>query len=126
MREDLRPRGSDRLSNPIGQAQRQRDDRVGRVGETACREDGGAGDEEVGDAVNSAVGVDDAISRIFRHACGTHVVAGVNQAGDLRGVGRQAIEVGYGIMNGKKPENPMILLPSELITRDNVAQYKGW
>ena len=29
-------------------------------------------------------------------------------------------------MNGKKPANPMILLPSTLVTRENVGSYKGW
>ena len=29
-------------------------------------------------------------------------------------------------MNGKKPAEPMILMPSTLITRDNVGDYKGW
>jgi len=29
-------------------------------------------------------------------------------------------------MNGKKPENPMILMPSKLVTRDNVGSYQGW
>ena len=29
-------------------------------------------------------------------------------------------------MNGKKPANPMILMPSKLVNRDNVGQYKGW
>ncbi|GGG25363.1 ABC transporter substrate-binding protein [Chelatococcus composti] len=37
-----------------------------------------------------------------------------------------AVEVGYGIMNGKKPEQPMVLMPSTLVTRDNVKDYKGW
>ena len=37
-----------------------------------------------------------------------------------------AVEVGYKIMNGETPAEPMILLPSELITRDNVGDYKGW
>ncbi len=37
-----------------------------------------------------------------------------------------AVETGYKIMNGEKPENPMILVESKLITRDNVAQYQGW
>ena len=36
------------------------------------------------------------------------------------------VEIGYDIMNGKKPEEAMILLPSELITRDNIGDYKGW
>ena len=39
---------------------------------------------------------------------------------------QQAVQIGYDIMNGKKPENPMILMPSKLITRDNVGDYKGW
>jgi ribose transport system substrate-binding protein len=29
-------------------------------------------------------------------------------------------------MNGKKPADPMVLMESRLITRDNVAEYKGW
>ena len=37
-----------------------------------------------------------------------------------------AVGIGYGIMNGKKPANPMVLLPSTLVTRDNVSSYKGW
>lgn len=39
---------------------------------------------------------------------------------------QQAVQIGYDIMNGKKPENPMILMPSTLVTKDNVAEYKGW
>ena len=39
---------------------------------------------------------------------------------------QRAVEIGHGILNGKKPDNPMVLIPSELITRDNVAGYKGW
>jgi ribose transport system substrate-binding protein len=41
-------------------------------------------------------------------------------------MGRLAVETGYGIMNGKRPENPMILMPSKLVTRDNVGEYPGW
>ncbi|TBW33571.1 ABC transporter [Siculibacillus lacustris] len=37
-----------------------------------------------------------------------------------------AVEIGYGIMNGKKPEKTEILMPSKLITRDNVKDYAGW
>jgi ribose transport system substrate-binding protein len=39
---------------------------------------------------------------------------------------QQAVNVGYGIMNGQKPANPMILIEPTLITRDNVKSYKGW
>lgn len=41
-------------------------------------------------------------------------------------IAQTAVEVGYKIMNGEKPAETMILLPSELITRDNVGDYKGW
>ena len=36
------------------------------------------------------------------------------------------VEIGYGIMNGRKPANPMILMSSTLVTRDSVKAYKGW
>ncbi len=38
----------------------------------------------------------------------------------------KAVEVGYDIMQGKKPEQSTVLIPTKLITRDNVADYKGW
>ena len=41
-------------------------------------------------------------------------------------IAQTAVEVGYKIMNGEAPAEPMILLPSELITRDNIGDYKGW
>jgi len=37
-----------------------------------------------------------------------------------------AVQVGYEIMNGKKPANPMIEMTPQLVTRDNVGSYKGW
>ncbi|RDJ99612.1 ABC transporter substrate-binding protein [Paraburkholderia lacunae] len=37
-----------------------------------------------------------------------------------------AVDIGYGLMNGKQLANPMTLLPSTLVTRDSVASYKGW
>ena len=39
---------------------------------------------------------------------------------------QQAVQIGYDIMNGKKPDETTILMPSKLITRDNVGEYKGW
>lgn len=41
-------------------------------------------------------------------------------------IAQKGVEVGYEIMNGKKPAEPMVLLPSTLVTRDNVGDYKGW
>jgi len=39
---------------------------------------------------------------------------------------QKAVEIGYEILQGGKPAQNVVLIPSELITRDNVAQYKGW
>jgi ribose transport system substrate-binding protein len=52
------------------------------------------------------------------------IVASASQ--DPYAMAQQAVQVGYDIMNGKTPEDPMILMPSTLITRDNVGEYKGW
>jgi ribose transport system substrate-binding protein len=38
----------------------------------------------------------------------------------------KAVEIGYNIMNGKKPAQQLTLIPVELITKENVNQYKGW
>ncbi|MGI5439480.1 ABC transporter substrate-binding protein [Streptomyces shenzhenensis] len=39
---------------------------------------------------------------------------------------RRAVQVAQDILRDKPPEKKTVLIPSELITRDNVAQYKGW
>jgi ribose transport system substrate-binding protein len=54
----------------------------------------------------------------------TLILASASQ--DPYAMAQQAVSVGYDIMNGKKPQDPMILMPSTLITKDNVASYKGW
>ena len=38
----------------------------------------------------------------------------------------KAVEVGYNLLQGKKPEETTILIPVKLITRDNVNDYSGW
>ena len=38
----------------------------------------------------------------------------------------KAVEIGYDIINGKKPAQELTLIPVDLITKDNVDQYKGW
>ena len=45
---------------------------------------------------------------------------------DPYAMAQQAVSVGYDIMNGKKPADPMILMPSTLLTKDNIGNYKGW
>lgn len=37
-----------------------------------------------------------------------------------------ATEIGAGLINGKQPAEKVTLMPSKLITRDNIADYKGW
>jgi ribose transport system substrate-binding protein len=39
---------------------------------------------------------------------------------------RRAVQVAAEILNGKKPANPVELLPSKLVTRENVKDYAGW
>lgn len=38
----------------------------------------------------------------------------------------KAVEVGYDLLQGKKPATDLILIPVALVTRDNIATYKGW
>lgn len=45
---------------------------------------------------------------------------------DPYAMAQRAVEVGYQIMNGETPEETMILMPSTLITRENVDEYRGW
>ena len=47
-------------------------------------------------------------------------------AQDPYAMAQKAVEVGYAIMQGKKPEKDLILIPVKLITRDNVDEYTGW
>jgi ribose transport system substrate-binding protein len=47
-------------------------------------------------------------------------------AQDPYAMAKRAVEVGYQIMQGDKPESSTILIPAELITRETVAEYEGW
>jgi ribose transport system substrate-binding protein len=49
-----------------------------------------------------------------------------SSAQDPYKMAQMAVEVGYQIMQGTEPEQDTILIPSDLITRENVDQYKGW
>lgn len=37
-----------------------------------------------------------------------------------------AVKLGVDQMNGKKPDQPVVLMPSKLVTRENVGSYQGW
>lgn len=39
---------------------------------------------------------------------------------------QKAVEAGYNVFEGKKPDQQTILIPVKLITRDNVGEYTGW
>jgi ribose transport system substrate-binding protein len=54
----------------------------------------------------------------------TQVQASASQ--DPWAMAQLAVKLGVEAMNGKKPENPVTLMPSNLVTRENVGQYKGW
>ncbi|MDH2435655.1 ABC transporter substrate-binding protein [Pokkaliibacter sp. MBI-7] len=38
----------------------------------------------------------------------------------------KAVEVGYGMLNGTMPDQQVILIPAELVNKDNVKDYRGW
>jgi ribose transport system substrate-binding protein len=38
----------------------------------------------------------------------------------------EAVKIGYGIMEGKKPKEDLTLIPVGLITKENVDRYAGW
>jgi ribose transport system substrate-binding protein len=46
-------------------------------------------------------------------------------AQDFPGLGSQSAQVGYEIFNGKKPANPTILIPVQLLTKANINDHKG-
>jgi ribose transport system substrate-binding protein len=39
---------------------------------------------------------------------------------------RLAVQEGVELLNGRKPEKDPLLMDSKLVTRENVAEYKGW
>jgi ribose transport system substrate-binding protein len=45
---------------------------------------------------------------------------------DPYAMAQKAVEVGYAILQGKPPAETVLLIPTELVTRDNVDKYKGW
>ncbi len=41
-------------------------------------------------------------------------------------VGARSLQIGYDLFEGKKPASDLVLISPTLVTRDNVAEYKGW
>ena len=54
----------------------------------------------------------------------TQVQASASQ--DPFAIAQKAVEIAQDVLNGKPPAQSMVLLPSTLITRANVKDYKGW
>ena len=75
-----------------------------------------------GIVITSVDGAPDIVSR----AEGQHPDPGLREPGPVRDGQAGGARPGYDIMNGKKPADPMILMQSKLVTRDNVGQYQGW
>ena len=47
-------------------------------------------------------------------------------AQDPYAMASKAVEVGFEILNGKKPASSLILIPTTLVTQSNLKDYKGW
>ena len=54
----------------------------------------------------------------------TQIYASASQS--PRDIGKQAVDLGNAILNGKVPDQPTSLIAPKLITRDNVGEYGGW
>ncbi len=45
---------------------------------------------------------------------------------DPYALARKAVDIGVDLLNGKEPSQKITLVPSSLVTRENVKDYKGW
>ena len=45
---------------------------------------------------------------------------------DFYAIPKVSVDTAIDLIIGKKPANPLILIPSALVTRENVGAYKGW
>ena len=54
----------------------------------------------------------------------TMVEASASQ--DPYAMAQMGVDVGVKILHGEKPAESVILMPSTLVTRENVGEYKGW
>lgn len=54
----------------------------------------------------------------------TQIEASASQ--DPYAIAVKAVDIGAALLNGQKPAQHLVLLPSTLVTRDNVKDYKGW
>ncbi len=45
---------------------------------------------------------------------------------DPYGLAKKGVDIGVDLLNGKEPSQKITLVPSALVTRENVKDYKGW
>jgi len=69
-------------------------------------------------SVDGAPDIEDALK--------TETLIEASSAQDPYRMAQMAVEVGYEIMQGNPPAETTMLIPADLITRENVDQYKGW
>jgi ribose transport system substrate-binding protein len=69
-------------------------------------------------SVDGAPDIEDALK--------TETLIEASSAQDPYRMAEMAVEIGYQIMQGEEPEEDTFLIPADLITRENVDQYKGW
>ncbi|MBS0510070.1 MAG: ABC transporter substrate-binding protein [Proteobacteria bacterium] len=62
----------------------------------------------------------------IENALKTDTLVEASASQDPWAMAQQAIVIGNDVLNGKRPASPMVLIPSTLVTRDNVTSYKGW
>src|SRR5258708_34301062 len=72
----------------------------------------------------SSVDVAPDIEAALKYPASPQIQASASQ--DPFFMARRAVQVGVGILNGQKPASTTELLPSKLVTRDNIAEYKRW
>jgi ABC-type sugar transport system substrate-binding protein len=77
-----------------------------------------------GPPVSSIIGVDGAAEVQTALKDKANLIA-ASPAQDFPGLGSQSAQVGYEIFNGKRPNNPTILIPVQLLTKANINDYKG-
>ncbi|HEY0790249.1 MAG TPA: substrate-binding domain-containing protein [Chthoniobacterales bacterium] len=54
-----------------------------------------------------------------------HSLIAASPAQDFPGLGKESAEVGFKIFQGETSANPTVLIPVHLLTKDNIADYKG-
>jgi esterase/lipase superfamily enzyme len=71
------------------------------------------------------VGVDGAPDVVSSIKDPNNLIA-ASAAQDPYTLGREAVTIGYEIIEGKKPQQNLVLVPVDFVTKENIDHYKGW